>query len=341
MKWSNGVVPGLVALAIASVAQPAWAQATLEIVKKRGELRCGVNTGVAGFSAPDDKGRWTGFDVDFCRAVAATVFGDANRVSFIPMTAKERFTALQSGEIDVLSRQTTWTMSRDTSLGLSFSVVTYFDGQGFLVKKSTGVKAAKEFKGATVCLITGTTNELNFADFARTNKLDSKPVVFENVDQAIGALGSGRCDGFSSDASQLFSQRLKLAAPDDYMVLPDIISKEPLGPVVRQNDVAWLNLVKWTHYALLNAEELGITKANAATSLTSSNPDVRRLLGVEGEFGKALGLDKDWAFKAISAVGNYGEIYGANVGTGSPLKIDRGLNRLWKDGGLQYAPPVR
>ncbi|NOU04570.1 MAG: amino acid ABC transporter substrate-binding protein, partial [Hyphomicrobiaceae bacterium] len=301
-KWT-ALLAGLV-IAFAS-AGPISAQQTVDVIKKRDILHCGVNTGVAGFSAPDDKGRWTGFDVDICRSVAAAVLGNGEKVRFVPLSSKERFTALQSGEIDMLSRQTTQTMSRDTGLGLTFVAIAYFDGQGFMVRKSLGVKSAKDLKGATVCLQAGTTNEQNFADFTRANKLETKSVVFETADETQKALDAGRCDTISSDASQLYSQRLKMSKADDFIVLPEIISKEPLGPVVRQGDAAWMNVVKWTFNALLIAEELGITKANIDNFQSATAPDVRRLLGLEGEFGKSIGLDTDWAVKAIKAVGNY------------------------------------
>ena len=337
------LVAGLAAaLAVTGLSQAAFAQAkTLDTVKARGVLHCGVNTGLAGFAAPDDKGQWSGIDADYCRAVAAAVFKDVSKVKYTPLTAKERFTALQSGEIDLLSRNTTWTMSRDTSLGLNFVGVIYYDGQGFMVKKSLGVKSAKELSGASICVQTGTTTELNLADFFRTNKLDYKPVVFEKNDEAVAAYNSGRCDGYTTDASGLYSERLKLGNPDEHVVLPEIISKEPLGPSVRQGDAGWANVGRWVYYALLNAEELGITSKNVDEMLASANPDIKRLLGKEGEFGKGIGLDNDWAYQVIKLVGNYGEIYDRTVGTGSRLKIDRGLNKLWKDGGLQYAPPIR
>jgi general L-amino acid transport system substrate-binding protein len=337
-KWTAILAGSVIVLASAG---PTSAQQTVEVVKKRGTLHCGVNTGVAGFSAPDDKGRWTGFDVDICRAVAAAVLGDGEKVRFVPLTSKERFTALQSGEIDLLSRQTTQTMSRDTSLGLTFVAIAYYDGQGFMVRKALGVKSAKELKGATVCLQAGTTNEQNFADFSRANKLETKSIVFDTADETQKALVAGRCDTISSDASQLYSQRLKLAKPDDFMILPEIISKEPLGPVVRQGDAAWANVVKWTFNSLLIAEELGITKANIDSIQSEAVPEARRLLGLEGEFGKLIGLEKDWAVKAIKTVGNYAEVYENNIGRGSRLAIDRGLNKLWSAGGLQYAAPIR
>jgi general L-amino acid transport system substrate-binding protein len=314
---------------------------TLDKVKKAGTLSCGVNTGLAGFSAPDDKGNWTGLDVEYCRAVAAAVLGDAKKVRFVPTTAKERFTALQSGEIDVLSRNTTWTLARDSSLGLSFVGVNYYDGQGLMVKKSLNIKSGKELSGASVCVQTGTTTELNLADYFRVNKMEYKPVVFEKPEETIAAYQAGRCDVYTTDASGLYAQRLQMQNPDDHVVLPEIISKEPLGPSVRQGDSQWFTIVKWVHYALLNAEEAGVTKGNVDKMLESSNPDVRRLLGKEGEFGKGIGLGNDWAYQIIKQVGNYGEIFDSTVGAGSRINIARGQNNLWTKGGLQYAPPIR
>ncbi len=331
----------LAALLAGSIADGASAQGTLQKVRDRGVVVCGVNTGIAGFSAPDDKGNWAGIDVDVCRAVAAAVFKDAGKVKYVPLTAKERFTALQSGEVDVLSRNTTWTMGRDTSAGMTFTGVIYYDGQGFMVTKALNVKSAKELSGASICVQTGTTTELNVADYFRRNKLEYKPVVFEKLPETLAAYNAGRCDVFTSDISQLYGTRLTLCNPDDHVVLPDVISKEPLGPAVRQGDAQWANVVKWSLFAVLNAEELGVTSANADQMLESANPDIRRLLGKEGEFGKGIGLDNDWAYQAIKQVGNYGEIFERNVGQGSRLKIGRGLNAQWTNGGLQYAPPVR
>ena len=338
---SRMIKVGLAAILVAGASTAAMAQATLEKVKTRGTLQCGVNTGLAGFSAPNDKGEWAGIDVDVCRAVAAAIFKDASKVKYVPLTAKERFTALQSGEVDLLSRNTTWTMSRDTSAGLSFTGVTYYDGQGFMTKKSLGVKSAKELAGASICVQTGTTTELNLADFFRANKLDYKPVVFEKLDETVAAYNSGRCDAYTSDASQLYAERLKLGNVAEHVVLPDIISKEPLGPAVRQGDAQWGNIVRWALFAMLNAEELGVTSANVDEMAGSTNPNVKRLLGKEGEFGKGIGLDNDWAYQIVKQVGNYGESFERNVGSGSKLNIDRGINKLWSQGGLQYAPPVR
>jgi general L-amino acid transport system substrate-binding protein len=316
-------------------------QRTLDAVKQRGQLVCGVNVGLAGFSAPDEKGAWSGLDVDYCKAIAAAVLGDAGKVRYVGTTTKERFTALQSGALDVLARNTTWTLQRDSAQGLAFVGINYYDGQGFMVKKAAGVKAGKELGGATVCVQTGTTTELNLADFFRSNNLQYKTLVFEKADEALKAYQADRCDAYTTDVSGLYSVRLQMARPDDHLVLPDIISEEPLGPAVRQDDFQWFTIVRWVHFALVNAEEAGITKANVDQMLGSRVPDVKRLLGKEGDYGKGLGLDNAWAYRVIKQVGNYGEIFERNVGAGSRLKIDRGLNRLWKDGGLQYAPPVR
>lgn len=314
---------------------------TLDTVRKRGLLNCGVNTGLAGFSVPDDRGRWTGIDADFCRAVAAAVFRDGDKVRFVPLNAKERFTALQSGEVDILSRNTTWTMSRDTSLGLNFTGVIYYDGQAFMTRKALGLKSAKELNGASICVQSGTTNELNLADYFATRGATYRPVVFERLDEVRGAYVNGRCDAFTTDSSQLIAERTRLADPQAHEILRDFISKEPLGPAVRQGDAVWANLVRWTLFAMINAEELGVTRDNVETMRASSNPEIRRLLGTEGAFGRALGLDEDWAVYILKAVGNYGESFERNLGTGSALKIERGRNALWTKGGLLYAPPVR
>lgn len=319
----------------------AYAEGTLESVKSRGFVQCGVGTGLPGFSIPDEKGNWTGLDVDVCRAVAAATVGDATKVKFIPLTAKERFTALQSGEIDVLSRNTTWTQTRDTQLGLNFAGVSYYDGQGFMVSKKLGVSSAAELDGAAVCIQSGTTTELNMSDYFRELGMTFTPVVFDTSDQTAKGFEAGRCDVLTSDQSQLYALRIKLANPSDAMVLPEIISKEPLGPVVRQGDDQWFNVVKWSYNAMLNAEELGITSANADDMKASSNPNIRRLLGLEGPRGKGLGLSDDWGYQIVKQVGNYGEVFERNVGKGSPLGIARGVNALWKNGGLQYAPPMR
>ncbi|MCA3562803.1 MAG: amino acid ABC transporter substrate-binding protein [Methylocystis sp.] len=314
---------------------------TLDQVKARGVLNCGSGTGLAGFGLPDAQGNWTGLDVDICRAVSAAVFNDPAKVKFVPLSAKDRFTALQAGEVDMLSRNTTWTSSRDTSLGLNFAGITYFDGQGFIVKKSAKIASAFELGGASVCVQQGTTTELNLADFFRANKLQLKAVTFATNDETVKAYEGGRCDAFTTDASGLYAERLRMAKPDDHMVLPDIISKEPLSPVVRHGDDQWLDIVRWSLFAMITAEELGVTKANVDEQLKSTNPDIRRLLGVEGKFGEAIGLSNAWGYQIVKHVGNYGEVFEKNVGAGSPLKIARGLNNLWSKGGLQYAPPIR
>ena len=328
------------AAAIAFAASAASAQ-TLNTIKTRGNLNCGANGTLGGFGLPDAQGNWTGLDVDFCRALAAAIFNDPTKVKFVALTAKDRFTALQSGDVDVLARNTTWTSSRDTSLGLNFTGVNYYDGQGFLVRKALKVNSALELNDAAVCVQQGTTTELNLADYFRANKMKLKTVTFASADEAIKAYDSGRCDAFTTDASGLYAERLRLAKSDDHIVLPEIISKEPLGPSVRHGDDQWFDIVKWTHYAMLTAEELGVTKANADEQMKSANPDVKRLLGSEGKHGEALGLTNDWAVRIIKHVGNYGEAFERNVGQGSPLKIQRGLNALWTKGGIQYAPPIR
>ena len=327
---------GLFVVPIALAAAP-----TLDSVQKHGHVKCGVNTGLPGFSNADKDGNWTGLDVDVCRAVAAAVLGDAGKVRFTPLTAKERFTALQSGEVDLLSRNTTWTLTRDSSLGINFAGVSYYDGQGFMVSKGLGVKSARELDGAAVCILAGTTSELNLADYFRTHKMKYQPVVFDTSDQTVRGFESGRCDVLTSDQSQLYGQRIKLAKPDDAIVLPEIISKEPLGPVVRQGDDDWYNIVKWTLSAMLNAEELGVGAENVDQMKKSENPTIKRLLGLEGIRGKGLGLSDNWAYNIVKQVGNYGEVFERNVGQDSPLKIKRGLNALWNNGGLQYGPPIR
>jgi len=332
----------IAAAAISLTAQAASAQGTLNTVKQRGVLQCGSNTGLAGFGLPDAQGNWTGLDVEYCRAIAAAIFNDPTKVKFIPLTAKDRFTALQSGEIDVLSRNTTWTSSRDTQLGLNFAAVNYYDGQGFIARKSLKVNSALELNDAAICVQQGTTTELNLADYFRANKMKLKTVTFASSDEAVKAYDAGRCDAFTTDASGLYAERLRLVNPNDHIVLPEVISKEPLGPAVRHGDDQWFDIAKWVHYAMVNAEELGVTKANVDEMKKSSdNPDVKRLLGTEGKHGEALGLSNDWAYQVIKQVGNYGESFERTVGQGSPLKIARGLNGLWTKGGLQYAPPIR
>jgi len=319
----------------------AHAGPTLDAIKKNGFIKCGVSDGLPGFSFADEKGNYNGIDVDVCRAIAAAVFGDSTKLKFTPLTAKERLTALQSGEIDVLSRNTTWTSSRDSAQGMNFAGVTYYDGQGFLVNKKLGVKSAKQLDGATVCVQAGTTTELNLSDYFRSNKMKFTPISYDKSDESAKSLEAGRCDVLTSDQSQLYAQRIKLAKPDDYVVLPEVISKEPLGPVVRHGDDDWFDIVKWTLFVMVNAEELGVSSKNVEEMKKSSNPDVKRLLGVEGDKGKDFGLANDWMAVVIKQVGNYGEIFERNVGKGSAMKIERGLNALWNQGGLQYAPPVR
>jgi general L-amino acid transport system substrate-binding protein len=331
------------AAAVASVAMIGWAKAdTLADVQGRGTLSCGVTTGLAGFAAPDDQGKWTGLDVDMCNAVAAAVLGDATKVKYVPTNAKERFTALQSGEIDLLARNTTWTFSRDTDLGFDFVGVNYYDGQGFMVRKSLNVKSALELSGASVCVQTGTTTELNLGDYFRTNNMELKPVVFEKNEEARQAYDEGRCDAYTTDASGLAAERSVLAQPAEHIILPEIISKEPLGPLVRHGDNRWGDVVRWTLNAMIVAEEFGVTQANVDEQKASSqNPEVRRLLGVEGEMGKMTGLPNEWGYNIIKQVGNYGESFERNVGLKTPLGLARGLNELWSKGGLMYAPPIR
>jgi general L-amino acid transport system substrate-binding protein len=336
MRW----LITLLALAAFGLAAPASAQ-VLNNVKQRGSLVCGVSQGIPGFSSPDDKGNWTGMDVDFCRAIAAAVLNDATKVQFRGLSTKDRFTAVQSGEVDVLSRNSTWTLSRDAALGLNFTAVIYYDGQGFMVHKALKVNSALELNGASICTQTGTTTELNLADYFRANKMKYEVVAFATIDETVQAYDGGRCDVFTTDASQLYAVRLKLSNPADNVVLPEIISKEPLAPAVRRGDDQWFDIVKWTLFAMLNAEELGVSSKNVDEMLKSDKPDVRRLLGVEGNFGEQLGLGKDWVAQIVKLVGNYGEIFDRNVGAGSKLTIARGLNNLWTKGGIQYAPPVR
>ncbi len=331
----------LAALAVVFAAQSVSAQTTLKAVKDRGSLNCGSNGTLAGFGLPDAQGKWTGLDVDYCKALAAAVLGDANKVKFVPLSAKDRFTALQSGEVDILARNTTWTSSRDTSLGLNFAGVNYYDGQGFMVRKALKVNSAMELNGASVCVQQGTTTELNLSDFFRAHNMQVKTVTFATANEAVKAYDAGRCDAYTTDASGLYAERLRLANADQHIVLPEVISKEPLGPAVRHGDDQWLDIAKWTLYALINAEELNITQKNLDEMSKSTNPDVKRFIGTEGNYGEQLGLPKDWAVQIIKAVGNYGEVFDRNVGANSPLKIDRGLNKLWNKGGIVYAPPVR
>jgi general L-amino acid transport system substrate-binding protein len=314
---------------------------TLEAVKQRGQLVCGANTGLPGFSIPDAQGNWSGMDVEFCRAIAAAIFNDPAKVRFVGTTSVNRFAVLQSGEVDVLSRNVTWTSSRDTSLGFNFGPVTYYDGQGFMVRRSVGAKSVKDLSGATVCVNQGSTTELNLADYFRANGLQLRVVSFPTGEESVKAYEAGRCDSFTTDVSGLYAERLKLANAGEHVILPEIISKEPLAPAVRHGDDQWYDVVKWVHYAMLTAEEFGVTKANVDEMLKSTNPDVRRLLGVEGKHGEALGLPNDWGYRIVKHIGNYGENFDRNVGAGSRLQIARGVNELWNKGGLQYAPPIR
>lgn len=333
----------LAASSALTMATPAQAGKTLDAVKARGELVCGVNTGLAGFSAADSQGKWSGLDVDVCRAIAAAVLGDGNKVKFVPLTAQQRFTALQSGEIDILSRNTTWTLTRDASLGLHFVGVTYYDGQGFMVPVKDKIKSAKQLKGATVCVQSGTTTEKNLTDYSRANKLNLKPIVFEKQEAATGAYFSGRCVAFTTDASGLASIRNKDAKdPKEHTILPELISKEPLGPVVRRGDDEWFAIAKWVINALIESEEYDIGQGNVdKLKAESKDPVVMRILGTSEDTGKLLGLDRDWMVRALKTAGNYGEIFERNVGPKTALALPRGTNALWNKGGLMYAPPVR
>jgi general L-amino acid transport system substrate-binding protein len=340
------MLSGTAAVALIALASAAQAT-TLEDVQARGTLNCGVTTGLAGFAAPDDAGVWTGLDVDMCRAVAAAVLGDANAVKYVPTTAKERFTALQSGEVDLLARNTTWTFSRDVQLGFEFAGINYYDGQGFMVRKDLGVTSALELNGASVCVQTGTTTELNMADYFRANNMELNSVVFEKNEEARQAYDEGRCDAYTTDASGLAAERSVLADPSAHIILPEIISKEPLGPLVRHGDNQWGDIVRWTLNSMIIAEEFGVTSENVDEMKSSDNPEVQRLLGVEvveegqSRMGSMLGLSDEWAYNIIAQVGNYGESFEANVGVKTPLGLARGLNQLWSKGGLMYAPPMR
>ena len=329
---------GATALAISAGAQAG----TLDDVRAKGFIQCGVSQGVPGFSNPDEAGVWAGIDVDVCRAVAAAIFGDADKVKYTPLTAKERFTALQSSEIDVLSRNTTWTLVRDTALGLDFAGVNYYDGQGFMVRKDLGISSAMELDGASVCTNIGTTTELNMADFFRTNGLSYEPVAFEKADEVVAAYDEGRCDAYTTDRSGLAAQRVKLADPGAHMILPETISKEPLGPVVRHGDNQWGDVVRWSLFAMLEAEEYGVNSGNVDDlRANTTNPVIKRLLGVEGNTGESLGLPNEWAYNIVKHVGNYAESYDSNVGPDTPVGLARGVNALWSDGGIQYPMPVR
>lgn len=334
----NKVITAAVCAAFA-LSAPAFAD-TLDDVRAKGFVQCGVSQGLPGFSMFNDAGDWSGLDVDLCRAVAAAVFGDADKFKVTPLSAKERFTALKSGEIDVLTRNTTWTMSRDTQHG-EFAGINYYDGQGMMVPKALGVKSALELNGASVCTNTGTTTELNIADYFRANGMEYELVAFEKSDEVNQAYQAGRCDVYTTDQSGLYAERLKWAKPEEHAVLPEVISKEPLGPMTRHGDNKWNDIVRWTLNAMINAEELGVNSQNAGQMKSANNPAVLRLLGVEGSFGESLGLSNDWAYSVITQVGNYGESFERHVGPNTPLNISRGLNALWKDGGLLYAPPIR
>ena len=333
------------AVATAGFPGPATAGPILDAAKARGSLVCGTGTGTAGYMMPDSQGKWKGLSVDICRAVAAAIFGDADKVKYTPLTSQQRFTAVQSGEVDMLVGNATWTLTRDTALGLDFTGVYYYDGQSFLVPKKLGVKSARELSGATICVAPGTTTELNLADYFRANKMTFKPVVIEKVDEIRAAFFSGRCDVYTTDASSLAATRAANVPPprtfDDFLILPEIISKEPLGPVVRHGDNQFADIVRWALFAMVEAEEHGITSKNVDEMMKSENPTIKRILGVTPGMGKALGVDEKWVYNIVKQVGNYGESFERNVGQGSPLKIERGLNKLWTQGGLQYAPPIR
>jgi general L-amino acid transport system substrate-binding protein len=327
--------------AVMATAGTASAQSTLEKIKARGQIVCGTSQGVPGFSAPDDKGKWTGFDTDFCRALASIIFDDPEKAQYVSLSSKDRLIALQSGTIDVLARTTTWSSGRDSGQGVIFTAVNYYDGQGFLVRKSAGIKAGKDLNGATVCVSQGTTNELNLADFARTNNIKLQVLTFADTNETGKGYESGRCDVYTTDRSQLVANRLKFAKPDEHVLLPDVISKEPLGPWVRRGDEQWFTLVRWTHFAMLNAEEFGVTSKNVDEMLKSANPEIKRLLGAEGNTGEQLGVTKDWVVRILRHVGNYSESFERHLGPKPRIGLDRGPNRLWSAGGLQYAPPIR
>jgi general L-amino acid transport system substrate-binding protein len=340
ISMKNVLVTFAAAASLGLVATAAQA-ATLDDVKAKDYVQCGVTGGVPGFSAPDANNVWAGLEVDFCRAVAAAIFNDAGKVRYTPLTSQERFAALSAGEIDILSRTTTWTMSRDTDLGISFIGTMYYDGQGFMVREADGIASALDLSGAAICIESGTTTELNAADYFAANNLEFNTVVFVDQDEVVKAYEDGRCDVYTTDGSALAAERSKFAVPDDHVILPEIISKEPLGPVVRQGDDQWFKINRWVYFALLEAEELGVTSANVDEMLGSDNPAIKRLLGVEGDFGAPIGLSKDWAYQIIKLVGNYGESFDRNVGPSTDIGLERGLNALWSNGGLQYAPPIR
>ena len=332
----------LLAAAAATALSTAASAGTLDDVKAKGFIQCGVATGLAGFAAPNDAGEWAGFDIDYCRALAAAVFNDPQAVKFTPTTGASRFPALQSGEIDVLARNTTWTFSRDVNLGFEFVGVNYYDGQGFMINKEMGISSAKELNGASVCIQTGTTTELNLADYFRTEGMEFTSVVVQTADEGRTAYEAGRCDVYTTDVSGLAAQRSTMADPSVHIILPEIISKEPLGPLVRHGDNNWGDVARWTLNALIIAEELGVSSGNVdEVKAESTNPEIRRLLGVEGDMGEQLGLSKDWAYNAIKAIGNYSESFERNIGVNTPLALERGLNALWTDGGILYSAPMR
>ncbi len=341
MLFRNAHVSLSLAFLFVAVATATASAQTLKDVEVRGRVTCGVSQGLPGFSEKDGKGQWAGLDVDFCQALAAAIFNDATKVEFVPLSAEDRFEALKAKKIDVLSRNSTWTMGRETRLGLIFAAVNYYDGQGFMVRKALNINSALALADKSICVKSGTTTELNLADYFRNNLLTYKAVVFPSAEEALKAYESGRCDALTSDVSQLYALRSELKVPRDHVILPDVISKEPLGPVVRQDDFQWLKIVKWTQFAMVDAEELGVTRANIDEAMKSKKPSVRRLLGLEGAFGEEMGLTKDWAARILRLVGNYADIYERNVGTASKLGIPRGLNSLWDRGGIQYAPPIR
>jgi general L-amino acid transport system substrate-binding protein len=342
--FRGGLLIGLaVAVLVAAVAitYELYDTRTLKRTVRRGEVLCGVNKGLPGFSIPDDKGNWTGFDVDFCRAVASAIFDDPTKAKFIPLDASERFKELQNRKVDILSRNSTWNMAREENYDLYFPAVAYYDGQGFMLPRSRNIENALDLNGSKVCVQSGTTTLLNLADYFRVNNMKFEEMKFDKLDDVVKAYDSGKCDTLTADISQLYALRLNLTKPGDHMILPDVISKEPLAPVVRQRDDDWMMIVKWTLYAMINAEELGVTSQNIDEALKSTKPDVMRLVGNDGSFGPDLGLSKDWAVRIIRHVGNYGEMYDRNIGAESKLHIPRGLNQLWNAGGIQYAPPIR
>lgn len=337
--WLIGTALGLTGTLAAMTASAQTS--TLDRVKARGELVCGNHIALPGFGLQGADGRWDGLDIDLCRAVAAAIFNDPNKIKFVPTTPQMRFVVVQTGEVDMLARNATYTMSRDTTAGMAWPIINYFDGQGFMVKKALGVTEAKGLNGASICVTQGTTTELNLADFFRSNNLKYEIIGFSTNEEGVKALEAGRCDAFTTDSSGLAAERLKFAKPDDFVILPTLISREPLGPAVKRGDESWFTLVKWVHYAMLNAEEFGVTKANVDEMLKSPNPEIKRLLGVEGKFGEGLGLTNDWAYRIVKHVGNYGESFERNVGMGSRLQLKRGLNALASQGGLQYPHPIR